>query len=176
MHQILDHNCGFYYVYFTTQFLEGLRHDIHAGVVLHQPKDLDSAFSLASMQEELLEALPRREYRRQESPPARAPPCPFLPVVVPLGRPIQGPPVAAEDWRGQEAARPQDRGAATTGSLLFVITDEHVNYASNVGKGGGPVSNVPPLYKSTLSKSSWSYSKQNTQYSSSQTMMIKKRC
>lgn len=101
MHHLLAHNSSYDPVFFTTQFLEGLKHEIRVGVALHQPKDLDSAFSLASMQEELLEALPRREYRRQESPPARAPPCPFLPVVVPLGRPIQGPPVAAEDWRGQ---------------------------------------------------------------------------
>lgn len=78
MHQLLAHNPSFNPVFFTTQFLEGLKHEIHAGVVLHQPKDLDSAFSLASMQEELLDALPRREYRRQDVPQARPAPRPLL--------------------------------------------------------------------------------------------------
>ena len=49
MHHILAHNPALDSVYFTTQFLEGLRAEIRAGVMLHQPKDLETAFSLASL-------------------------------------------------------------------------------------------------------------------------------
>ncbi|XBI69047.1 hypothetical protein VPH35_048168 [Triticum aestivum] len=110
MHQLLVHNPAFDHVFFTTQFLEGLKQEIKVGVLLHQPKDLDSAFSLASLQEELVEALPRREFRRQEvqqlhlvrpllalgAPPVRTPP--------------PGPPAAVEDRHGIDAAHSQDRG------------------------------------------------------------------
>lgn len=112
MHQMLAHNPSFDPVFFTTQFLEGLKHEIRVGVMLHQPKDLDSVFSLATMQEELLEALPRREYRRQDALPVRAPPRPLLVMGAPPVRPLlQGPPAAAEDRRGQEAANAQERAA-----------------------------------------------------------------
>lgn len=105
MHQLLAHNPAFDAVFFTTQFLEGLKHEIRAGVLLHQPKDLDSAFSLASLQEELVEALPRREFRRQEAPQARPPPRPLLALGIPPVRPPQpGPPAAVEDRRGSDAA------------------------------------------------------------------------
>lgn len=110
MHQLLAHNPSFDSVFFTTQFLEGLRHEIRAGVVLHQPKDLDSAFSLASMQEELLDALPRREYRRQEAPLPRVAARPLVALGAPPARAaVPGAPVAAEDQRGIEAANPPDR-------------------------------------------------------------------
>ena len=55
MHHLLVHNPAFDTVFFTTQFLEGLKHEIHVGVLLHQPKDLDSACSVASLQEQVLE-------------------------------------------------------------------------------------------------------------------------
>ena len=77
MHHLLAHNPAFDPVFFTTQFLEGLKHEIRVGVLLHQPKDLDSAFSLASLQEEVMEAIPRRDHRRQEGGGARIPPRPI---------------------------------------------------------------------------------------------------
>jgi hypothetical protein len=49
MHQILAHNPAIDALFFTTQFLEGLKPDIKAGVILHRPKELDTAFSLATM-------------------------------------------------------------------------------------------------------------------------------
>ena len=113
MHQLLAHNPSVDSVFFTTQFLEGLRHEIRASVVLHPPKDLDSAFSLASMQEELLDALPRREYRRQEAPLPRAAARPLLAVGVPPVRAAApGIPVVAEDRRGVEAANAPERPRA----------------------------------------------------------------
>lgn len=103
MHNILAHNSGFDPVYFTTQFLEGLKPEIRAGVMLHQPHDLYFAFSLASMQEELLEALPRRDYHRQEQ--WGAPPRPLLAMAAPQVRQmLSWPPAAAEDHRGLDVA------------------------------------------------------------------------
>lgn len=118
MHQMLVHNPSFDPGFFTTQFLEGLKHEIRVGVMLHQPKDLDSSFSLASMLEELMEALPRREYRRQDAPQVRAPLRPFLATGAPPVRPLlQGPPAAAKDRRGQEVAHAQAQGARGDGRI-----------------------------------------------------------
>ena len=110
MHQLLAHNPTFDHVFFTTQFLEGLRQEIRICVVLHQPKDLDSAFSLASLQEEMMDAMPRRDPRRYEAPQNRQQPRPLLAGGAPLGRPIpMVQPAAAEDCRGVEAAHPPER-------------------------------------------------------------------
>ena len=49
MHPLLAHNPAFDHVFFTIQFLKGLKQEIRVGVLLHQPKDLDSSFSLASL-------------------------------------------------------------------------------------------------------------------------------
>ena len=111
MHHMLAHNHGFDSLYFTTHFLEGLHTDIRVGVMLHQPKDLDAAFSLATMQEELLEALPWKEFRRPDVPQQRAPPRPLLALGAPPARQLlPAPPAAAEDRRGLDAVRGADRG------------------------------------------------------------------
>ena len=81
MHQILAHNAGFDPVYFTTKFLDGLRVEIRAGVVLHRPQDLDTAFSLSLLQEEILDAMPRKEFRRPD--PGRVQQRPLLALAAP---------------------------------------------------------------------------------------------
>lgn len=146
MHQLLAHNSSFDPVFFTTQFLEGLRHEIRASVVLHQPKDLDSAFSLASMQEELLDALPRRAYRRQDAPLQHGGARPLIALGAPPARAaVPGAPVAAEDRRGIEAAHPPDRPrAGDDRSPRSGIIAARVAYASNVGSAGAKATSVPP--------------------------------
>lgn len=54
-------------LFFVTQFVEGLRNDIKSVVLLHRPKDLDTAASLACLQEEILEMGRRREPGRPEA-------------------------------------------------------------------------------------------------------------
>lgn len=109
MHNLLAHNSDFDPVYFTTQFLDGLRAEIRAGVALHRPQDLDSAFSLSLLQEELLEAMSRRNYRRQEHGPGRAQQWPLLAIAPPPPwAMLPAPPAAAEDRRRIEAARAGD--------------------------------------------------------------------
>lgn len=118
MHQILAHNPAIDTLFFTTQFLEGLKVEVKSGVVLHRPKDLDSAYSLAVLQEELLEAQPRRDYRRQEPAPARPQhqQRPLVAIPASPARPmLMGPPPAAEDRRGVEGARAAERRAPDAG-------------------------------------------------------------
>lgn len=111
MHHILAHNPAFDPIYFITQFLDGLKSEIRAVVMLHQPKDLESAFSLATLQEELLEAMPQHEYRRRDGQQHRAPAQrPLLAIGAPPARQmLPGPPAAAEDRRALDAANPPDR-------------------------------------------------------------------
>lgn len=122
MHHLIAHNPAFDPVFFTTQFLEGLKQEIRVGVLLHQPKDLHSAFSLASLQEELVEALPRREYRRQEAMAPRLPARPLGAIGAPPLRQQQpGLPVAAEDRRGQEAAHAPERAGRGDDRSLYLV-------------------------------------------------------
>jgi hypothetical protein len=107
MHQILAHNPAVDALFFTTQFLEGLKSDIKAGVILHRPKELDTAFSLATMHEELLEAQPHRDYRHADGGGhGRFSARPLLALGAPPVRPmIMPPPVQADDRRGIDGAR-----------------------------------------------------------------------
>lgn len=50
----------------TTRFIDGLRDDIRAVVLVHRPQDLDTASSLALLQEDAVSQAPRREFRRSE--------------------------------------------------------------------------------------------------------------
>jgi hypothetical protein len=49
---------------YTTRFVDGLRDDIRAIILVQRPKDLDSACTLALLQEEAVEPSYRREVRR----------------------------------------------------------------------------------------------------------------
>jgi hypothetical protein len=56
-------------LYFTTRFVDGLRADIRAVILIQRPLDLDSACSLALLQEEVMEPMHRKEYRKAEFVP-----------------------------------------------------------------------------------------------------------
>ena len=51
MHCLLAHHSSWDPLFFTTQFIEGLAHEIKVAIMLHRPKDLDTAVSLAELQE-----------------------------------------------------------------------------------------------------------------------------
>lgn len=55
MHGLHTHHPSWNSEFFVTQFLEGLRAEIRAAVVLHRPANLDTAVELACLQEEVLE-------------------------------------------------------------------------------------------------------------------------
>ncbi|XP_073354821.1 uncharacterized protein [Aegilops tauschii subsp. strangulata] len=107
MHRLLAHNPAFDPLFFTTQFLDGLKTDIKVGVALHRPQDLDSTFSLSLLQEELMGLMPRKD-PGQARHPAR--PLPAAGGLHP--RPVPpAPPAAAEDRRALDAAWAADRRA-----------------------------------------------------------------
>ncbi|WVZ71633.1 hypothetical protein U9M48_020200 [Paspalum notatum var. saurae] len=60
MHKVLVHNKSYDDVFFVNRFLDGLRPEIRAALLLHKPRTVDAALSLALMQVELLEAQSRR--------------------------------------------------------------------------------------------------------------------
>lgn len=53
-------------LYFATRFVEGLRPDIRAVVLIQRPADLDTACSLALLQEEVSEPLKRWEFSKSD--------------------------------------------------------------------------------------------------------------
>lgn len=55
MHSLLAHHSSWDPMFFTTQFIDGLAHEIKVAVMLHRPKDLDTAISLTELQEEVVE-------------------------------------------------------------------------------------------------------------------------
>lgn len=69
-HRVLVHNKETGEVFFVQKFLDGLKYNISNAIILHKPRTVDAALSLALMQEELLATTTRRfssrarEYRR----------------------------------------------------------------------------------------------------------------
>ena len=54
-HHILLYNPAYDHVFFVTRFLHGLKDEIRAVIVLHRPKDVETASALALLQESELE-------------------------------------------------------------------------------------------------------------------------
>lgn len=65
IHNLLAHHSSWNSMFFVTQFVDGLKNDIRSAILLHRPQDLDTAVSLACLQEEVLE-VSRKEFRRGE--------------------------------------------------------------------------------------------------------------
>ncbi|CAN6338981.1 unnamed protein product [Urochloa humidicola] len=72
VHQLLAHDPYFNPAVITSRFVDGLKSDIKAIVLVHRPKDLDTASSLAILQEEVLLGQPSKEWKRiEESQPTK---------------------------------------------------------------------------------------------------------
>jgi hypothetical protein len=67
MHQLLAHDPLINPAILTGRFIDGLKSDIRAAVLLHRPKDLDTASSLAILQEEVLSGAYTKEYKRLDA-------------------------------------------------------------------------------------------------------------
>lgn len=50
----------------TNRFIDGLKEDIRAVVVVHHPPNIDTASSLVLLQEEVTHEYSKREYKKQE--------------------------------------------------------------------------------------------------------------
>ncbi|CAO1939527.1 unnamed protein product [Urochloa humidicola] len=71
-------------LYFTTRFVDGLRDDIRAVVLVHRPSELDAACSLALLQEEVADPPRRKEFKKWEgTASARPPPRGSFPLPAP---------------------------------------------------------------------------------------------
>lgn len=66
-HRVLVHNKDIDDVFFVQKFLHGLKYSFSNVISLHRPRTVDAAFSLALMQEEMLEASGKRFTSRQRS-------------------------------------------------------------------------------------------------------------
>jgi hypothetical protein len=51
----------------TNRFIDGLRDDIRSVVLVHRPRNLDTASSIALLQEESSRDNPKRDYKKTES-------------------------------------------------------------------------------------------------------------
>jgi hypothetical protein len=96
---------------FPSRFVDGLKDEIKVVIIVHQPKDLESAVSLALLQEEALQILKKREPRRAEFPNTA---CTGYRGATSTTSPGERggslfstprTPAMAEDKRGQEAVR-----------------------------------------------------------------------
>lgn len=66
VHQLLAHDPYVSPVVITNKFVDGLKPEIKVVVLVHRPKDLDSASSLALLQEEVLLGHPNTNWRRND--------------------------------------------------------------------------------------------------------------
>lgn len=71
VHQLLAHDSSMQPIVITNRFIDGLRDDIKAVVMLHRPVDLDTACSLAILQEEVLGETLKKEVKKHEQPVTR---------------------------------------------------------------------------------------------------------
>jgi hypothetical protein len=161
MHQILAHNPAIDALFFT-QFLEGIKSEVKSAVVLHRPRDLDTAFSLATMQEELLEAQPQWDFRHQtaeamdvirrvlslRSVHRRRDPCFFrllLQLMTGVAWKVPVPPITAH----------RSKAMVKTASGHCVPTAVRTGSASNAVSAGVKAISVRPLSSCMWSKNCW---------------------
>lgn len=103
MNQLLAYNKNINSLYFTTRFIDGLRLDVRATVLIQRPPDLESVVALAYLQEEVDEMMPRKEIRKTEPAAARPSPRGEPPHPLPMPSTPRPVPIAAtEDKRGTE--------------------------------------------------------------------------
>jgi len=109
MNHLISYSEDTHPYYFLTRFVEGLRADIRAVVLVQRPPDLDTACSLALLQEEVAEGeiipahqkhqfrLPASSYRQVQFTPSSIPSRPATPHI-------------SEDRRGIDASRASSDG------------------------------------------------------------------
>lgn len=114
MHQLMAYESTAPPIYFVTKFMEGLRDDIRSMVMLQRPQDLDSACSLALLQEEAVGGTKSVTFRNVNSPPfVKSPSRSNINSASPTSSTITSPTHSPEEKRMPEATRGrEDRVAA----------------------------------------------------------------
>ena len=97
-------------MYYTIRFIDGLRDEIRSTVPVQRPPTLDTACSLAKLQEEVADPVRRRDSRRPDAGLQWKHPPPCIPLQLPAPPRIDKPPstaaAVADDNRGPVAGRP----------------------------------------------------------------------
>lgn len=96
-------------LYFTTRFIDGLRDDIRFVILIQRPLNLDTACTLALLQEEALDHGNRREFKRSDHSAFSKYPASkgALPLPLPPPRPAAAPP--GDDKKQLEDKKPFQR-------------------------------------------------------------------
>lgn len=120
MHALLAHSTTWDPALFPSRFVDGLRDEIRAVVLVHNPKDLDTAISLAYLQEEALEISKRREPRSSDCGHCnRSHLRGAMPLPPPPGRP---PPVSSASGEEARTTGPESvRGASSVEERLTTL-------------------------------------------------------
>jgi hypothetical protein len=112
MHALKAHSTAWDPELFPSRFVDGLKDEIRVVVIVHQPKNLDAAVSLALLQEEALEIFKMKEPRRHDTsfPLSKGAYRPTTSSTSTTERPTTWSstprtPTVIEDKRGLEAAR-----------------------------------------------------------------------
>ena len=92
-------------MYYTIRFIDGLRDEIHSTVPVQRPPTLDTACSLAKLQEEVADPARRRDSCRPDAGLQWKHPPPCIPLQLPAPPPSTAAAVA-DDNRGPVAGRP----------------------------------------------------------------------
>lgn len=66
MHQILAHDPKFSAATITNHFIDGLKDEIRAVVLVHNPSNLDTAASIALLQEETSKDVSRKDFNKHD--------------------------------------------------------------------------------------------------------------
>ncbi|XP_062230691.1 uncharacterized protein LOC133928395 [Phragmites australis] len=91
--------------YYIMRFIDGLKDDIRSIVLIQRPQDLDSAFVLAALQEEVADSSRKKEYRKQEFLLSKHTPRSPQPLPLPPPPHLPRAQVGADDRRTTEAVR-----------------------------------------------------------------------
>jgi hypothetical protein len=102
--QLSVHEASLDVLHYTTRFIDGLTHSVRAVVAIQKPVDLDTAYSLALLQEEVGEAPRHYQHAHRQQLQLHAPP-PMLALPAPRwALPLPAPPTGTSS--GQTEHRP----------------------------------------------------------------------
>uniref|UniRef100_A0ACD5X0Q7 Uncharacterized protein n=1 Tax=Avena sativa TaxID=4498 RepID=A0ACD5X0Q7_AVESA len=114
MNHLMTYYDAIHPLYFLTRFIEELRGDIRAVVMVQRPLDLDTAVSLACLHEEVADGLYAERRSVQQYPLARLQPASHVPLALPPPPPVAAAtptkypsllsPSSTEDGRGTDSA------------------------------------------------------------------------
>lgn len=153
MNQLLAYDPEVNMRYLIHRFTEGLHREIRNAVLLHRPRDLETALAIASLQEEVLEVVPEsnhsKPFRRSDGGVQPKNSSAFK-GAFPLPLPPGSGGVRADDKKHQDGQRAT--GLLTRCHLLRLIVGLK-GYVTFVPKNGHLLTNVPPLCNCTQYRS-----------------------